>query len=357
LSRSVFGDPDFLRPQIEQTLHAIGTPGYLTDMWGSGPEFLTGALRLFTPAFLLVFGVVLLVAIRKPAVPAWPAYLALLVCCALYSLQEFVLHGVALRVFYHSSYMQVLVLGFAGVALGEVWRRTPGSGKLRTVYAAGLAAAGMALCLAFSAGLSVVPNGRSWSALAVIGALSTALAIVVRRPNVPLQHATCALLMTAVFLGPALDSRGLGYAWSSSKVWHGSNLTATANAVVFRRLMDLESYLKSHVEMPRSLLFWWDDDEPHSLLFSSGAMLFLCSHQNVSQGLATGDVGKLYEIFGFSKTIVHLTSHPERVAQRTQLMAARGVLVDNQRGTTIDYLGKPVTVVLQDVVRDPRARH
>ena len=357
LSRSVFGDPHFLRPQIEQTLHAMRTPGYLTDMWGSGLGFLPGALRLFTPAFLLVFGLVLLVAIRKPAAPAWPAYLALLVCCALYSLQEFVLHGVALRVFYHSSYMQVVVLGFAGVALGEIWSRSPGTGTLRPVYMAGLAAAGIALCLAFSAGLSVVPNGRGWSTLAVIGAAATVLAVLVRRPNVPLQHATCALLMAAVFLGPALDSWALGFAWSSPKVWHGSNLTATANAVVFRRLMDLESFLKSHVEMPRSLLFWWDDDEPHSQLFTSGAMLFLGSHENVNQGLATGDVARLYEIFGFSKTIVHLTSHPERIAQRIQLMAARGVLVNNQRGTTIDYRGKPFTVVLQDVVRDPRARH
>jgi hypothetical protein len=72
---------------------------------------------------------------------------------------------------------------------------------------------------------------------------------------------------------------------------------------------------------------------------------------------ALGFLGKLYSIFRFSKTIVHLTSHPQRFAQRTQLMATRGVLVENQRGATIDYHGKPITVVLQDVVRDPRAGH
>jgi hypothetical protein len=244
--------------------------------------------------------------------------------------------------------MQAVVLGFAGVALGEVWQCTPGSGKLRAVGAAGLAAAGIALCLAFSAGFSIVPSGRSWSTLAAVGAASVVLAVLARWPILRLQHLTCALLMAAVFLGPALDS-GMWFVWASPKLVHGSNLTATANAVAFRRLMDLDSYVKSHVEMPRALLFWWEDDEPHSRLFISGAMLFLCSHENVNQGLATGDVGKLYDLFGYSKTIVHLTSHPERIAQRAQLMAARGVLVGNERRTTIDYLGKPFTVVLQDV--------
>ena len=357
LSSSLFGDPHFLRPQIDQTLLVMNTPGYLEGMWGSGPGFLPGAVRLFTPAFLLVFGFVLLVAIPKAAAPAWPAYLALLVCCALYSFEEFVLHGAALRVFYHSSYMQVVVLGFAGVALGEVWQCTPGSGKLRAVCAAGLAAAGIALCLAFSAGVTMVPGGRTWSTLAVIGAVSTVLAILARRPNLPVQHLTCALLMAGVFLGPALNPWALGYAWASSKVVHGSNLTETANAVAFRRLMELESYVKAHVDMPRALLFWWENDEPHSPLFTSAAALFVAGYQNVNQGLATGDVAKLYELFGFSKTIVHLTDHPERIARRVELMAARGVLVENERRTTIDYEGKAFTVVLQDVIRDPRMRH
>jgi hypothetical protein len=84
------------------------------------------------------------------------------------------------------------------------------------------------------------------------------------------QHATSALLMAAVFLGPALDF-GIGYVWASPKLAHGPNLTATANAAAFRRLMDVESYVKSHVEMPRALLFWWEDDEPHSPLFTSAA--------------------------------------------------------------------------------------
>lgn len=88
-----------------------------------------------------------------------------------------------------------------------------------------------------------------------------------------------------------------------------------------------------------------------------GRLAFVCGQQNVNQGLATGDMGKLYDLSGNSKTIVHLTSHPERIAQRSQLMAARGVLLGNQRHTTIDYDGKPFTVVLQDVIRDSRMRH
>jgi hypothetical protein len=267
---------------------------------------------------------------------------------------EFVLHGVALRVPYHSSYVQVVVLGFAGVALGEVWQRTPGRGKFRAVCAAGLGAAGVVLCLAFSAGLLVVPSGRSWSTLAVIGAVSIVLAILLRWPSLPVQHVTCVLLMAVVFLSPALDARATGYVWASSKLVHGSNLTANANAVAFRHLMDLESYVKSHVDMPRALLFWWEDDELHSPLFKSGEALFVRGHVNVNQALAAGDMGKLRLLFGSENTIVHLTGHPERIAERTQLMAAHDVVVGNQRGTTIDYDGKPFTVVLQDVVDNSR---
>jgi hypothetical protein len=68
-------------------------------------------------------------------------------------------------------------------------------------------------------------------------------------------------------------------------------------------------------------------------------------------------VAQLNELFGFSKTIVHFTSYPQRIAQREQLMAARGVLVENERRTTFDYDGKSFTVVLQDVIRNPRMRH
>jgi len=354
LSRSLFQDPHFLLPQMNQTRYAIDTPGYLSGMWGSGSGFLLNAERLFTPAFLLVFGLVLLVAIRRPAAVAWPAYLALLVCCALYSVVEFVLHGVALRVHYHSSYMQVVVLGFAGVALGEVWQRTPGRGKFRAVCAAGLGAAGVALCLAFSTGLLVVPGGRSWSTLTVIGAVAVVLAILLRWPRLPVQHVTCVLLMAVVFLSPALDGTASGYVWASSKLVHGSNLTANPNAVAFRHLMDLESYVKSHVDISRALLFWWEDDEPYFPLFTSGGALFVSGHVKVNQVLAAGDRGMLYDLFRPERTIVHLTIHPERIAERTQLMAAHGVVVGNQRGTTIDYDGKPFTVVLQDVVDNSR---
>lgn len=348
LSQSYFGSPYFLRPQFAATAFNAYTPGQ--GEWGSGPGFLLSSPRLFTPAFLLVFGLVLLVAIRKPAAPAWPAYLALLVCGALYSVVEFVLHDVSLRMSYHSSYMQVVVLGFAGVALGEIWQRTPGSGKLRAVCAAGLGAAGIGLCLAFNARLVAIPNARIGIVLAAIGAPCAVLAILARWPKLPVQHVTCALLMAAVFMGPALDPGATYYVWVWSKVWHGSNLTANANAVAFRRLMDLESYVKSHMDAQRSLLFWWEDDEPHGPLFTSGAALFVAGRINVNQELAKGNLEMLGYLFPNDRTIVHLTTHPERIAQRTQLMAAHGVVAGNERRTTMDYEGKPFTVALQDVI-------
>lgn len=354
ISRSLFGTPHFLQPQIDQTLYVMHTPGYLADMWGTGPGFLLGAVHLFAPVFLLVFGLVLLIAIRKPAAVAWPAYLALWVCLALYAVQEFVLHGAALRVPYSSSYMMVVTMAFAGFALGEVRTRCPGRGRAAVISAGALALGAIALSLAFSNREIPFPDRGTWFRLALLGAVCTGLGVLTRRPKLPVHHLTCAFILAILFLSPALDWHATGHIWSGEKVAHGSNLISNRNAVAFRHVMEVENYVKSHVDTRRDLLFWWDADEPQARFFTSAAALFECGHLDVDKGLRSGGRGLLASYFPTSRTIVHLTVHPEQIAGRTRLMADHGILVANERRTTIEDAGQRFSLVMQDVIDNSR---
>ena len=225
ISQAVLGSPHFLQPQINQTLYAMHTPGYLAGMWGTGPGFLVGAVRLFPPVFLLVFGPALLIAVRKPAAAAWPVYLSLCICLALYAVEEFAMHGVALRVHYHSSYMMVVVMAFAGVAMGELWTRSPGRGRGALISAGALGAGAITLSLVFNTLALPPPGGHTWVRLALLGVAGVVLAMLARRPKLPVQVLTIALVLAILFLGPALDWNSTGYVWTGVKFPHGSNLT------------------------------------------------------------------------------------------------------------------------------------
>ena len=54
------------RKQIDLAQYEMGTPGVLSQMWGSGNDFLPAAYRLFPPAFLLVFGLSVILTFLMP---------------------------------------------------------------------------------------------------------------------------------------------------------------------------------------------------------------------------------------------------------------------------------------------------
>ena len=356
IGQAALGSSHFLQPQIEQARHAMHTPSYLAGMWGTGPQFLAGAVRLFPPVFLLLFGPALLIAVRKRSAAAWPVYLALCSCCALYAVEEFVLHGAALRVHYHSSYMMVVVVAFAGVAMGEVWTGAPGRGRTALISAGALGAGAMALSLVFNTLPWSPPGLRTWEWLAVMGAPGLVLAVLARRPRLPVQILTCALILAVLFLGPALDWNTVGYVWTREKFPHGSNLASNANARDFGRLMKLEDFIESHLDASRDLVFWWDDDEPQNGLFTSEAALFTRGHYDPVDGLRSGNAELMRYVFPLTATLVHLSANPERIAVRTQLLAAHGILVGNERRTTMEDAGRPFVVAMQDVTDNWRAR-
>jgi hypothetical protein len=342
VSKRVLGDVRVFKPQLDQWLYALHNPGYLSGTWGSGTEFLLTAVRLFTPAFLLLFGPVLLIAVRRPAVAAWPVYAAMTMCCFFYAFQEFVLHRAGLRVHYVSSYMLVLVSCFVGISLGELWNRNKAS--LKAMRAAAVALAILALALPFVYGaLRPLPAPLVWVLLASLGVAAIVL-VLLPLSRLSIQYAACALVLIEVSAGPAMDlgiTSGLG----ERKILHGSNLSGGRRADSFQCLMALEDYVKSNIDPQRNLIFWWDRDESPSDLFASAEALFVSGHVDVTKELASSSA----RLYPSNTSLVHLTEHPERLQTRIQLLASRGLGVENESRTEMSYAGKRFTVELQDL--------
>jgi hypothetical protein len=356
VSKIVLGDARIFKPQFDMWISIVQHPNYLPDMWGTGPGFLATAVRLFTPAFLLIFGPVLLIAVRKPRAIAWPCYFAFLTCCLLFAIQEFKMHRVSLRVPFVSSYMLVLVFGFAGVALGELWNHQKASPTVRNIAATALAILTLALPFVYGVwrpgGRPAVTGEPVWKMLVYVGAAAIVLTILSRRWGFPFQLGATALVLMAISAGPAMDLN-IGAGLGRQKIFHGSNLWSGPDAAGFQCLMKFEDYLKSQVDDPKwDLIFWWDEDEPLEGLFKSAESLYISGHIDVSKTLSKGS-GRLYLA---NTMMVHLTSHPERIAERTKLMASRGIGVGYQRHMDFVYAGTNFTVTVQDLTIETALR-
>ncbi|MBS1859027.1 MAG: glycosyltransferase family 39 protein [Acidobacteria bacterium] len=328
VSQLLFGRWTYFYWQVYQTIATFGNHGFLSAMWGSGPGFLLIAYRLFAPVFLLVLAP--LCAARAGAGRTnpvlRPAYLALLLCLALYAFQEFVLHGVALRVHYTSSYLLVPAFFVAGALAGEC--------ALSRGQAAAIAA--FATLLPFLH-RELARISSPWTALLLTGAAAAAALLLPR-----LAPAGCALMAVALFLSPALDS-STGYAWDQSFPVNGRN------ADVFRHLMTLEARLKASIDPARRARFWFDRDEPLAPFYDSAESLYLWMHADFTAGLASWPDGELRRQLPLNATLVHLTLHPERLAERNRLLASRGIRAANQRSWSMPYRGYTLQVILEDV--------
>jgi hypothetical protein len=349
VSKSMLGDARVFKPQFDMWISIVQHPNYLPDMWGTGPGFLVTAVRLFTPLFLLFFGPVLLKAVRKPSPIAWPCYFGLLTCSLLFAFQEFLMHRVSLRVPFVSSYMLILVFCFAGVVLGELWNYKKASPAVRNVAATALAILTSALPFVYGV---LRPGGRPaatgepvWTMLACLGIAAIILAILGFRRGFPFQCGAAALVLIAISAGPGMDPN-IGAGLGQQKIIHASNLWSGPDAATFQCLMKFEDYLKSQVDDPKwDLIFWWDQDEPLAALFNSAESLYVSGHIDVGEKLSQGS-GRLYLL---NTMMVHLTSHPERIAERTKLMASRGIGVGYQRHMDFMYAGTNFTVTVQDL--------
>lgn len=341
ISKGELGDARILKPQLDIWLTALNNPTYLSDTWGSGPQFLGTATRLFTPIFLLIFGPIFLRATPKPAPPAWPVYFSLFACCSLYAFQEFGLNRAGLRVPYVSCYMMVLVGCFIGILLGELWKSGLPEGRALRV-----ALAFLAIVLPF------VYNEMQrrplqfpviWTILVCVGVVAIALVIPASRRGPLARYAVCALLLVAVSLGPGTDDLSSGLGEQSSI--HGSNLSAGPRAEAFRCILSIQDYLTSNTVPEWKLVFWADQDPTLDGLFRSAEALYVTGDSNLTQELTSG-TGRLYP---YNTTVVQFTAHPELLAEHTRLLAARGIGIDYDRRREFSYDGKTFTVALLDL--------
>jgi len=307
VSQVLFGRWTYFYWQIYQTIHIAGS---LASMWGTGAGFLAGAPRLFAPVFLLLLGP-LLGRARAPRPAALEAWLSLLICFALYAVQEFVLKGAALRVHYQSSYLIVPTFFCAGAFLGELWN---GSARL----AAAMAASAVALPIWWRAANPSLTQGQTWIVLGAIFAAAMILASGARR------SAVSCLLVAVLFCAPAFDG-AIGFAWDRPAPLYGRNVE------VFRSLMALQTYLKSAVDPRRKAQFWFDDGEPYHDLYRSAESLYLWMHHDFTRELSSASADALRAELAPNATLVHLTLDPERVGERRVLLASRGIATSNRR--------------------------
>ncbi len=259
VSKAMLGYWPFFMKQIELASYEMGTPGLLTHMWGSGNEFLLTAYRLFPPAFLLLFGLAVLFLAKKRTAVAWPAWFALLVCCLLYCVQEFGLHGIALRVPYHSVYMVVPIFVFAGTVLGELWQ--PEFKTREWIPFAVVALFVVAMPFVADSWRVDQQTSQLWGNMSVAGAAAFLLLVGWRSAPSIFRIPIALLIASLLYAGPA---RQLNYLASIQP----------NNRSDFDALMSLQSVLKSAQPADREVLFWVDKDEFHANLFLSAQALW-----------------------------------------------------------------------------------
>ena len=77
----------------------------------------------------------------------------------------------------------------------------------------------------------------------------------------------------------------------------------------------------------------------------SGEALYLWIHFDFTKDLATAPPAQVREYLKPNTTLVHLTSHPERMEVRRKLLAGRGIAGGNERTITLPW----ATAILQDI--------
>jgi hypothetical protein len=123
VSKWLFDDFLFLRPQINLVVYATTTPDYLSNMWGRGYDWIPTAFRLAALLGILAAAAVV-VALRgrrskRIDFDTATAVVGLLfLTLGVFAFVEFVLHGIVLRVTYTSAYILAPAYLALAAALG-----------------------------------------------------------------------------------------------------------------------------------------------------------------------------------------------------------------------------------------------
>ena len=342
--KALVGQYMFFKPQLDQIQYIRSHPGYLERMWGTGYAWLPSAYRLAPALLMLLLGALLLIARRKRSDAFVPCYLFLAANSILFAIFEFVFHNVGLRVPYGGTFMLTPVLGFAGLLIGECWRpAAPEGGAAPALRCAAVAAFGLALPFWFTAHhpAFVRPALMGPILIALAIAAGTAVAAPLRR-SASLSALSCCLLFAGLFLGPACDN-AIAYPFQN-------------HAALFRSVVGIGRLVDAGLGPDRRIRFWYDTNEPAGPLFDSVSSLYLWGYQDYTAKLPVIPAREFKDIFEANTTFVHLTTDPDRIARRDQLLAARGVATANERRWSIPSELGTVYVAMEDVTGMPAAR-
>jgi hypothetical protein len=258
-----------------------------------------------------VIGSMLLLVRSKRRGHLLQTYLFLPVPAALYTYQEFVVHGAALRVSYVSSYILVPLFCLAGAVIGELWKRASAKPLPRAV---------VILIVLFSLALpylgwiwnaAYLHPGRVWLAMALTGVAAVWLGFLPGRP----APAACALVILLLFWGARVDA-GIAY-----PLWKDS-------ARDFDSIIAIHTEVRKAVPADRPVRFWYDSDEPGPMVFNAVASMYLWGHHEFSAATTPNAWNTDIPNHG---VLALLTVEPKKIADRLRLLEAHGIHVGNER--------------------------
>ena len=232
---------------------------------------------------------------------AWPAYLALLGCCAIYSFQEFVLHGVVLHVAYHSVYLVVPLFVLAGVIFGELWRDV----EWHREWLPTLALVLFAIALPHIVDVYRKPlfGPGLWTRMFVAGGIAILLVAGWHTARTGFRAAIAFLLMPLLFAGPA----------SESSLYTSINTTSRDD---FRALMSFNDLLQAR-RWTAGRCCWVDRDEPDYYLFVSAQSLWIFGGYDFGRAFRGPVPQDIHDQLSAKTTLVHLTITSSRGSVNT----------------------------------------
>jgi len=340
LSKEIFGNYRFYEGQFRMLLY-MSEGGRFQEMWGSGRSWLNTAYRLGCTYGLTLAGGILLIR-HFPRLKSNHFYLAtllfLLLSNAVFMFVEFQMKAVVLRVFYTSSYLVVPLFLFFGAILGLLRKMAEPLSDATAEVGLAFAVAG-ALVPVYLFSPRFIPPALQWQhdwpaviVIAVLGVLVSSLFGRLRFITSAVA-ATCFALLISF---PITVDPGVSYVFSDQRP-------------AFEAAMRAQNVLTSGATKDHTLRFWFDNDERWSPLFNSINSLYLWGWRDYSKAMPTMSTDALRALFPANTMVVHLTDDLTKVAERTRLMAARNILVEDSGSWTVTAGKIGFHIVLQNV--------
>ncbi|HZR29920.1 MAG TPA: hypothetical protein VFA71_14175 [Terriglobales bacterium] len=318
ISLFVFHTFVFWMPQWNMYRTMTTTKGLLERMWGTRWAWIPTSHRVAaTYGLALIGGIFFLRYFRQLKRDRFfvMAFLLLALSDLVFAFVEFGMNGAVLRVFYTSSYLLAPAFIFLGALLAACYKIAQEQGTAWQRATLAMAVAGVILpffIIKFLLRWQQSP-GMQWAVLlliSLVGLVAASLPAKGRRIGIALAAFCFALVVSFS------TSVNMAYVFFN-------------NRIEFKAALATQDLLMAGLVKDRPLVFWYDNDEPWSPLYTSIAMLYVWDYHDLTPGLATMPVEELRGWILPDAVIIHLTTVPEKVPQRTRLLAQRNIKVED----------------------------